>query len=971
MLNDVSGNPIRAWDSRGHSFRTNYDPLRRPLRSFVTGANPAQPTQELLTERLVYGEQHPEAEAGNLRGALYLHLDQAGAVISEAHDFKGNPLRSSRRLTNVTQYRQAVDWRAVDDDQAALPTNPKALLDLAALEAALTPRLEANTYTSHTTYDALNRPMTLTTPHTLAMKPSVIRPTYNEANLLERVDVMLRGVTSGGQPIWTPFVTNIDYDAKGQRTRIDYGNGASTFYTYDPLTFRLVLLRTRRNAIVFPDDCPHPQPVPAGWPGCQLQNLHYTYDPAGNITHIRDDAQQRIFFDNQRIDSSNDYTYDALYRLIEATGREHLGQNGEQVPHSRNDALRVRQPHPNSGDAMARYCEKYIYDAVGNFLSMSHHRSCADSPGWTRTYEYNEPSLIETGKMGNRLSNAPLNGDPPSSVKQFAYDAHGNMTRMPHLPLMRWDYRDQLQATAQQVVSNGGTPEITYYVYDAAGQRVRKVTERQAQAGQTPVRKEERLYLGGFEIYRTYESDGETVELERETLHIMDDRQRIALVETRTKGSDAAPERLTRYQLGNHLGSASLELDAGAQVISYEEYSPYGSTSYLAVRSQTETPKRYRYTGKERDEESGLYYHGARYYLPWLGRWVCCDPLGLVDGVDVYAYVRGNPIKNLDIDGEETMEFEDLEITGEVKSSLELLSDASRLKSQTRDPTARQEYAEDMHTLRHQAMREGDMESLKFAVGTMGIATAGVVGGVVAGKLAVAAGLSQFVTSIVVGTGSGLATEGAQDIMGKDSTADDYALSASLGAAFGLVGPAKQAVSKFFAGRSGSGPHGPLPLATEPRGPIIKPLSDPKAEAKLKELVVKNLSSKPSDRPVKVVPKGMGQKIFEQGEVRGYFTQDKFLRGKTPAEMEKILGLKPGTLRDGAEVITLGEIPKPNQFEFIVPEGRPTGTPAGYTNVPGAPDYPVGLGAPQWYLKGAKPGSIHNVQPRETYIPPP
>jgi hypothetical protein len=54
----------------------------------------------------------------------------------------------------------------------------------------------------------------------------------------------------------------------------------------------------------------------------------YTYDPAGNITHIRDDAQQRIFFDNHRIEPSNDYTYDALYRLIhwkDPTARGSIG----------------------------------------------------------------------------------------------------------------------------------------------------------------------------------------------------------------------------------------------------------------------------------------------------------------------------------------------------------------------------------------------------------------------------------------------------------------------------------------------------------------------------------------------------------------------------------------------------------------------------------------------------------------------
>src|SRR5262249_47324297 len=141
----------------------------------------------------------------------------------------------------------------------------------------------------------------------------------------------------------------------------------------------------------------------------------------------------------------------------------------------------------------------------------------------------------------------------------------------------------QLQATARQVV-NDGTPETTYYVYDEAGQRVRMVTERQ-----NGVRKNERTYLGGFEVYREYDGSGTSVILERETLHVMDDKQRIALVETRTQGNEpGVPAQLIRYQLGNHLGSASLELDDVGQIISYEEYYPYGSTSYQAGRSAAE-----------------------------------------------------------------------------------------------------------------------------------------------------------------------------------------------------------------------------------------------------------------------------------------------------------------------------------------------------------------------------------------------
>jgi RHS repeat-associated protein len=225
------------------------------------------------------------------------------------------------------------------------------------------------------------------------------------------------------------------------------------------------------------------------------------------------------------------------------------------------------------------------------------------------------------------------------------------MTRMPHLPVMQWTFLDQLQASSKQVVSDG-MPETTYYVYDAAGQRVRKVTERKAAADSTPTRKDERLYLGGFEIYREYAGDSAEITLERETLHVMDDNQRVALVETRTRGADGSPVQLTRYQLGNHLGSASLELDDRARIISYEEYSPYGSTSYQAVDAAIKAAaKRYRYAGMERDEETGLTYHGARYSAVWLGRWTASDPSGLSDGLNLYRFNRDNPIRFVDPNG--------------------------------------------------------------------------------------------------------------------------------------------------------------------------------------------------------------------------------------------------------------------------------------------------------------------------------
>ena len=94
MLADISGNVIRGWDSRRHTFITQYDTLRRPIKSYVLEPESIDPNDvsSTLVERIVYGEQHPEDILFNLRGKIYLHLDQAGVVRNETYDFKGNIL---------------------------------------------------------------------------------------------------------------------------------------------------------------------------------------------------------------------------------------------------------------------------------------------------------------------------------------------------------------------------------------------------------------------------------------------------------------------------------------------------------------------------------------------------------------------------------------------------------------------------------------------------------------------------------------------------------------------------------------------------------------------------------------------------------------------------------------------------------------------------------------------------------------
>jgi RHS repeat-associated protein len=89
------------------------------------------------------------------------------------------------------------------------------------------------------------------------------------------------------------------------------------------------------------------------------------------------------------------------------------------------------------------------------------------------------------------------------------------------------------------------------------------------------------------------------------------------------------------------------------QEILYEEYHPYGTSAYRSSNGSVDvSARRYRYTGKERDDETGLYYNGARYLAAWLGRWTSADPIGIgADGPGLYNYTRGSPVNYTDPSG--------------------------------------------------------------------------------------------------------------------------------------------------------------------------------------------------------------------------------------------------------------------------------------------------------------------------------
>jgi RHS repeat-associated protein len=602
-LPDVLGAPHLSWNARGYRFRTEYDRLHRPTRAWLAGPGIDGEREHQRTE---YGEGVPDAAARNLRTQVYRQLDGAGEVTHFEYDVQGNLVRGGRRL--AVDVREIVDWSTdvpLDDD---------------VLEGA-------------TRHDALSRPVAVTAPD-----GSTITATYAVDGLLRSLTAHVPA-TPDAPAATLPIVTAIARNARGQRVRVDAGNGTSTRYEYDPETFLL-----RRTLTLHGEERGEER----------VQDLRHVYDPQANVTASRDHAQQRIFFRNRVVDPGGSYVYDALYRLVRASGREHLGQvNGgpaRPVPPTARDAAPAPL-HPSDGPAMARYVEHYSYDPVGNLTRVRHVGADRSVPGWTRDYRYDEPSLLEPDRVANRLS-AVILGGRDETPGRFAYDVHGNMTSMPGLHVLRWDPEDRLHVSAREDLSP--RQDATWAGYDQTGTRIRKVTDRGRDDGSRVIVRE-RTYLGAFERYREYDADG-AVELERTTLHVLDEDRAAALIETRTRGADRGSARLVRHQLADHLGSSVVELDQQARLISYEEYHPYGSTAYEAVASLAQTPKRYRYTGRERDPETGLSYHGARYYASWLGRWTSTDPAGLADSMSPYVYVGGNPLRRVDPGGREGKE---------------------------------------------------------------------------------------------------------------------------------------------------------------------------------------------------------------------------------------------------------------------------------------------------------------------------
>ena len=259
----------------------------------------------LCVERFTYAGADDENARHNRCGQLLRHDDQAGSVWHETFGLTGQPLTEARQFCT----------------SLAPPQWPESEADL-----------EDKTYITCWRHDALG---------------AVIEQT-DALGHVQRFEADVAGQPFASWLDGVALLKNTTYNAFGHVELEQSGNEVTTTAYYFARDGLLSNLKATR-----PD-------------GKILQDLHYQYDPVGNITRIEDLAQPVQWFAGQRIQAVSTYTYDTLYQLTRASGRENASQIiGPSLPE-----LEVFGPVDDS--RWRNYSQTYAYDSGGNLTQLKH-----------------------------------------------------------------------------------------------------------------------------------------------------------------------------------------------------------------------------------------------------------------------------------------------------------------------------------------------------------------------------------------------------------------------------------------------------------------------------------------------------------------------------------------------------------------------------------------------------------------------
>ncbi|ELA9298408.1 RHS repeat-associated core domain-containing protein [Vibrio parahaemolyticus] len=541
-----------------------------------------------ITERFVYASNTEAEKAQNLAGQCISYYDTAGLVQTGSIALTGVALSAIRRLLK-------------DAD------NPDVVADWQGGGASVwNEQLSNENYVTLTTTDATGTVLTTTDT-----KGNVQRVAYDVSGLMSGSWLTLK---EGTEQV---IVGSVTYSAAGQKLREEQGNGVVTTYSYERETQRLIGIKTER-------------PTGHALGAKVLQDLRYEYDPVGNVVKIHNDAEETRFWRNQKVVPENTYTYDSLYQLVSATGRE-MANAIQQNSHLPSTII----PLSSDSSAYTNYTRTYTYDEVGN-LTQVKHSAPATSNNYTTTMTVSDSS--------NRSIQSTLT-ENASDVDGF-FTVGGQQNQLQPGQRLIWTPRNELLKVTP-VVRDGDIDDVESYRYDAGSQRLLKVSKQKAASSVQTLRA---LYLPGIELRSVAQDNTETESLQVITIGEVG-RAQVRVLHWEKGGPSEISNDQVRYSYDGLIGSCNLEVDSSGHVISMEEYYPYGGTAILTARNQVEVKyKTVRYSGKERDA-TGLYYYGYRYYQPWVGRWLSSDPAGTVDGLNLYRMVRNNPVTLKDSDG--------------------------------------------------------------------------------------------------------------------------------------------------------------------------------------------------------------------------------------------------------------------------------------------------------------------------------
>ncbi|EAA9691087.1 type IV secretion protein Rhs [Salmonella enterica] len=521
-----------AWsiDGRGTVHTQAYDMLGRPQ----SGSKRLKGEALRVSWRHAYPDTcsaDANAQKNNLRGLCVQRWDDSGLQTVESVALSGAILRQTQQFLLSAQAQP--DWPEDDAGKQAL--------------------LEDKIYVSTISADA--RGISLNQTDAMGNQQSW------RYDVSSHVKSQYATLSDGKKQT---LLEDTMWSAAGQVLEEKTGNGVTTSYRYEPETQRLSAMSALRADSTL------------------LQDLDYGYDNTGNLISITDNTIATRYFQNQQTDGRREFTYDALYQLLEATGRENAGNT--TVPYAVLPAS-----IPTDSTQTIGYTRSFRYDDSGNLLSLSHQGAAC----FTRTM------VVSDASNRSRLQNDT--GTLTPDDVDAAFDPNGNLlnlqvsaTASEQLIL---DASDHLQ-TVILLDRNGDIQQSDREIYQySAGMRMRKQTRILTKADSNLWTVDEVRYLPGLELRRHWQETitGDTVTPQdpTEELHVITTqagRAGIRLLHWKTGKPDSIDNDQARWQMSDNF--YALELDAQGQTISREEYYPFGGTAVWAARSELEANAR-------------------------------------------------------------------------------------------------------------------------------------------------------------------------------------------------------------------------------------------------------------------------------------------------------------------------------------------------------------------------------------------